>query len=1007
MSLTVLTGPAGSGKTGEMLERFAGALEREPVLVVPTYADVQRFEDELLARRPVALGGRIVTFERLVELVAAAVGHVNPPPLGRAQRRALLRAVATETQLEALDAPARRPGFVDALEELVSEVHGASVGPAELEGRVMSAASGSQRHLRDVARLCAAYVERRDALGRADSGSALAATIKAFVASPAGWDGRPVLVHGFDDLSPAQLELVAAIAAEAEVTVSVVHEPGRASLAARRRLVEELERLGPGDRIDLPPRRGAGLLSHIERWFLVDEPPRAAPDGSVRLLDAAGPRNEVEQAGAAIVRLLREGTAPDQIAVILRSPEHWAPLVDEVFGAYGIPTAIHAWRRFDDTATGRGLIALVRAALTTRSAGDVVAFLRCPGRASAASVDRLERTVRLRAIESADEALRRFGEDGGRTLWEVDELRHAAARGAPRLFERVASITRGIAEFRHRRAAPVLGGVEVAEQLAAESAAEALTEVAELAASDQALAPDPDGLVELLGGVRSPRSPASLAGRVEVMSPYGARARQFPYVFLLSLQEGDFPRRGREDPFLSDSERRAVGLPDHADARDEERYLFYVSLTRATRRLHLSFRSTDEQGQADTRSFFVDEVLDLLTPGAEEELTERKGLSDTVFELSAAPTERELARALASERLTPEAPSPAGRGALADRLETRLARARDRADRLPGPVRVEFVRKHFSGKARIGASSLEIYAECPFRYFVDHELEPRELVPDPEPLTRGGLVHRVLERLYEERRAVGARVRATDATLDELVGRAGELLAEEAHGTSLEPTRPAARAAYRRMESDIARLLRYDASHGGEAEVAQVEAAFGTEGDARGTLRLEGFELHGKIDRIDQAPSGEALVRDYKTGSRVTPRRKLAEQGKLQLPLYLLAARELWGLDAVGAVYHPLGNQRDNRPRGLLRGPRGALPFGDPFVRDDFTRDGEEFERHLHDARGEAERIARDIHAGHLARTPLGGSCPAHCDFHPICRRERGDKNPEEMERLEREQADE
>ena len=1013
MSLTLITGPAGSGKTGEILERFAAELEREPVLVVPAYSDVERFEDELLARRPVALGGRVTTFARLVEMVAAAAGQVPAPPLGDAQRRALLRAVATGTELGDLAAAARRPRFVHALDAFVSEVQAASINPATLGRRLSPASTHAPGHLRDAARLCAAYAERRDSLGRSDAGAVLTATSEALRGNPASWGGRPVLFHGFDDLSPAQLELVAAIAASADVTVSVMHEPQRACLAARRRLVERLEQLGPSDRVELAHQTRSGLLTHLERSFLQDDPPRRAPDESLRLLDAAGPRNEVEQAAGAIVRLLREGAEPDEIAVILRAPAAMAGLVDEVFGEYGIPSALHVWWRFDETATGGAAVALLRAALTTRSATDLIAFLRCPGRAGSGRVDWLESEVRRRGIDSADEAIERWRDGGGRELWEVDELRAAADRGPLRLLDRMAGIVHSLAEVPHRRSAPLLAG-EAAEQRAANAAANALAEVAELAASDAKLAPDPEGLVELLGATESPRSAQSTRGRVEVMSPYRARARQFSHVFLLSLQDGDFPRRGREDPFLSDAERGAAGLPERADAREEERYLFYVAITRATRRLHLSFRTTDDEGQAQSRSFLVDEVLDLLEPGPEAELTDRKGLWDTVFTRPAAPTERELARALAADRLAPQ-PAAAvqterngdGKHSFPDVLAARFERARDRADRLPGAFRVPFVIEQFASRDLIGASSLESCAECPFRYFVDHELHPRELAPDAEPLTRGSLVHRVLERLYEERRDRGEPVRATPTTLEALIARARELLSDAARDSSLAPRRAATRAIYRRMESDLIRLLRYDAEHGAGAEVHALEAAFGDAGEAHGPLELDGFKLHGKIDRIDVAPTGEAIVRDYKTGARITARKKLSEQGKLQLPLYLLAARQLWGLDVAGAVYHPLGNQRDVRPRGLLRGPADALPFGEPFVKSDITDDDAEFERHLSEARADAERIAGQIHAGHFARTPLGGSCPHYCDFHPICRRERGEKNPEEAERLEWELADE
>lgn len=998
MPLTILTGPAGSGKTGEVLERFTALLGREPVLVVPTRADVERFEDELLVRRPVALGGRIVTFQRLFDLAAAAAGLVGAPALTSAQRRAVLASVVEKAELDVLAESARRRGFVDALERFLDELQSALVSPARMEGRLATphgeAPRRRARHLDELATLYRAYVERRDALGRSDAHSLAEATIVALRGRPEAWGGRPLLLHGFDDLTPAQLALVGAVAEDADVLASVVHERGRGCLTARGALVESLAG-ATGEapaRVELPPRPGRGVLAHLERTFLEEPGERRAPDDGLGLLVAGGLRAEVEQAGAEIARLLRAGVAADEVAVIVRSVEPHAQLIEDVLGGYGIPIAINAERPLTGTAAGGGLLALLRAALTTGSAPDLVAFLRTPARAPAGMVDRLERTVRRAAIEDADEALVAWTELGGWPPREVEWLREAgrATGGGTALLDRCREIARGLFELPHRRSAPVLDAAGRSELAAAEALDRTLAELAELAAADPELAPSPEALVALLEQLVVPRAAASVAGRVEVMSPYRARARQYPHVFLLSLQEGEFPRRAREDPFVTDEERREAGLPERADTRDEERYLFYVCLTRATRRLRLSYRSSDDEGRAATRSFLVDEVLDLLEPGADERIAETRSLGATVPEPQRASTERELARALAADELTAPPPELGAHADLTARLSAALSRAGERSSRLPGPMRVPFVREQFAQKLRIGASSLETYAECPFRYFVGHELRPRELAAPPEPLERGGLTHRVLERVYDE------HGRPTPGTLATAIDRACAILAEEADGTSLDPARARARPGYRRMESDVTRFLHYDARHAADGSTLAVEAAFGAhEGDDRPSLELDGFDLHGKIDRIDGVGSGQALIRDYKTGASVSSAADMKRDSKLQLPLYMLAVRRLWGLEPVGGVYHALGDQRAERPRGLLRESQAEALLGEGFFASDLL-DDQAFEARLDEARAEAEALAGRIHAGHLGREPLHGRCPRHCDFHAICRRERGEKNPVE-----------
>src|SRR4051812_50084063 len=78
MPLTLLAGPANSGKVTRLLERYLDVLEREPVLIVPNRSDVDRVERDLIAQRSVLLGGTITTFDGLFDRLALGSGDQHP-----------------------------------------------------------------------------------------------------------------------------------------------------------------------------------------------------------------------------------------------------------------------------------------------------------------------------------------------------------------------------------------------------------------------------------------------------------------------------------------------------------------------------------------------------------------------------------------------------------------------------------------------------------------------------------------------------------------------------------------------------------------------------------------------------------------------------------------------------------------------------------------------------------------------------------------------------------------
>jgi ATP-dependent helicase/nuclease subunit B len=990
MPLNLIAGPPSSGRTGAVLVGFRAAAGRNPVLVVPTVDDVERFERELTADGEAVVGASVCTFDRLFVLIARATDAPVAPALSATQRRRIAQEAVSRTKLRLLAASARRPGFPAALDQLISELQAASLDPVTLRER---AADAGPYEL-ELAALYGAYVAVRDQLGRHDDHSLAAAATTALRATPDAWGARPVFFYGFDDLTAEQLELVRQLAQTSKVTVAVPWEDREVLTAARGALYADLREIaeGPVTKLDPEPKfTTSRTLFELERRFgePFDEGGGIADDGGLALLASAGELAEVEAVGAEVARLLDDGVPPDEIAIVLRDPASAGPLYRRVLSRFEIPLAVQADLDAARTVTGTGLLSLLEASVGRGRASDLLAYLRTPGIARPSNVDWLERSVLKGRMQTADEAIAVWareangnGEGDGSRRVAIEKLR--AAGSGPKLLREAGSQARWIAELAVRKEAAVVGEDRALELRAAAEIERAMEELAELG-----LPHSPTEVIGAVAALEVPMWRGPTVGRVRVISPYRARARRVRHMFVASLQDGEFPRRDTGGPLLSDEARSGLALPERKKAEIEDRYLFSVCLSRPKDRLWLSWRSADDEGGATARSPFVDEARELLDPPLPAGIDERdeaiaaeasgRGLADSVFASGAAPSERELARA--------EAAVATGSALPLERLR-------------PGPLSLEPVLERMRSMELFGPSTLERYAECPYRWFVDHELKPQRIGPADEALNAGSVAHQVLEALYED--PPGPERRPTAATLARWLERAGELVAELGP-ERLPKERPDTAAALRRVEGLVLAFLADEAKMLTPYEPRYAEASFDRDDADRPPLPLAGGSLHGQIDRIDLGPAGEALVQDYKSGAKVDGGRGMLERGKLQLQLYMLAARELWGLDLAGGLYRPLGGGSNRQPKGLLRKSAGEdLAALDPRPGDQLKDDA--FEEALSDARGEAERIIARIHQGDIGRRPLGGRCPDYCTFQPICRRERG--LPEEEPRSDEEEGE-
>lgn len=964
--MTLVLGPANSAKAGEVLGAYGDAAPRGALLVVPNARDADHYRREL-ARERVVLGS-VLTFTGLVEEVARRTGY-GAKRVTALQRDQLIARAVRSTEFRSLGRTAETSGFAAATRELIAELERSLIAPDRfaraLDRWAAEAVDDRAAFASDVGSLYSAYARELERRGRVDSELFTWRALDALRATPAAWGRDPVFFYGFDDLHALQLDAIETLArvVGVEVMVSLTYEAGRAALQARAEVVEELRPLAERV-VELPAvddyyvPRSRHVLHHLERQLF--EPAslsgRVDPGRATALFEAAGERAEAELVAAEVLELLDAGMAGEEIAVVYRSTAGTSPVVARVFEEYGIPATFERHVPLPATPLGQALIALARCAwLGEResSPDDLLSYLRAPGVLRRPELgDSLELEIRRRGLTTVAEARER----AALTLAEIDALA-ASAEPAAELVRQ----GRRLLAAPHRAAAAILDEEEEIDARALAAVVRAVAELEELGL--RLTGPE---LISMLETLEVQAGVTGRDGAVVVSDPLAIRALRFRAVFICGLQEGELPRSAVPEPFLPDELRRdlarlsGIRLRQRGESLERERYLFYSALSRATERVVFSYRSSDEEGNLQLASPFVADVAELLT----DEWVHRRRrrlLADLVWPGDQAPTPRERERTRAASAGCAVASAT-------------IAPRRLEPDTLA----------HVRHTDLVSAGALETYADCPVKWLVERELQPGRLEPDSEAIVRGSYMHDVLEQV------LGRMARSvTPESLPEALEILDQVLAEQP--AAILPGRPEQlqRAAAEGIAADLRRYLRHEAATGCGWKPEGLELRFGFEGeeDSLPSLQLgEGAErvaVRGVIDRVDVGPDGRrAVIRDYKSGGVRAEYQagRWSSERRLQVALYMLAVRELLGLEPVAGLYQPLRG-RDLRARGVFLQDE---PVGAELFEND-ARDREALEAGLEEAAARAISLAAKLRTGDV--TPCPETCSREgCAYPGICR---------------------
>ncbi len=839
------------------------------------------------------------------------------------------------------------------------------------------AGEGPRRaYAEEVAAIYRAYRDGLEAAGLVDAETFASGALRALAAAPAerggaaaAWGGTPVFVYGFDDFDRLQLEALETLAnrCDADVAVSLPYERGRLAFKAVSGLHQELLALG-AEELELPPLddhyadESRAALHHLERHLFEDAPGgRVAAGGAVSFHSAGGERAEVELAAARVLQLLRDGVTPGDMAVVFRDPMRYSSLLEQVFGAYGIPYSIDRRLRFGHTGLGRGLLALIRAAGPAGTAEDLLAYLRTPGLLRVPGfADSLEAEVRREGAHRAGGGARALG---ARPL----AARRAGPPGAAR-----ATTEAFVAELESRlermfaapyeRSATVLSGPQLEEARALSAAQRALAELRSVLGDRPA---DPRARAARAGAARGARGRDAAAGPRPGRHAGGDQGAPLRSRVLLRPPGGRVSARRVARSRSSRTTTGARSPPRAGSCSPCARTGSTASATCSTsaRRgpsalLVLSSRSSDEEGNPQTESYFVDDVRVLLEEGAE---LRTRSLSEVTWRPEDAPTSAEWDRAHAATG--PRRPLAAAHAAQLRAAARRALRARRRGRPrarelrgLPGQV----ARGGHPEAGRAGAGPRGDGARL---------VRPRGAPPHLRAAPRGDRQPARDPRQPSPMPSASCWRSCASGAPPSSSRRSRRACAPRRAGSSSTCSASCARRPTRTRASSRVEL----------------ERGFGLEGSE--PVELDGgLRVRGRIDRVDEH-DGMALVIDYKTGKRVD-RYKVASwepENRFQAALYMLVVEKLLGLRAAGGVYVALGSD-DPRPRGMVA--RDVDELGGRWYSNDLL-DPDEFQEKLDWALERIRETDRLMRAGELCARPDRCDWNGGCKYPSVCRSER------------------
>lgn len=506
-------------------------------------------------------------------------------------------------------------------------------------------------------------------------------------------------------------------------------------------------------------------------------------------------------------------------------------------------------------------------------------------------------------------------------------------------------------------------------------------------------------------------SPPEPGGCIRILSMEQIRNLDVPHLFMTGLTENSFPMSRADDCLLGESERqdfisRGIALRHRLSHHADEMLLFYSVVTRARRSLTISYPAVNTKGQPVFPSPYVTALTSLFQPDAIA--TSHEGNLDPVPSTDQALTLTDVRLAAVMEARSghPELYRAAlefdplrhpswNTLAACDVAEHRFHQRGFTAfeGRVELTQNQSVLQQRFGPRHQFSATELEMYARCPFQFWMSYVLGigPME---SPEEGTdfaaRGTMLHVVLAQLLAEGSLTdpeALRIRfhellrgqfdraIPETDLQRALLRIEQLILEQWADAFAEQQVD--------YEQRFDAVLKSPSSLPPEISFGKLPDSPGADDKVHPAIQFgrdeNSVQLRGRIDRVDigsnDGRQGYVVV-DYKTGQRPSASDEDVISGRtVQLPLYLLAIKRL-GLVSPTAVPYQMGYWALHDTGFKTASPRSKFEAISPSKIEWL----EMLLDHL------LPQLANEIRSGRFVVENDDLSCTGRCPYRTVCR---------------------